>query len=74
MGFGFCGFVWAGGGGRSVGGSYVCTCTHTYVHMYRLVFNREESADEPPVKAVVFSQWTFMLDLVEKALKARGWG
>lgn len=52
--------------------------TH-FIHIYtrphaRLVFNGEESAEEPPVKAVVFSQWTFMLDLIEKALKARGWG
>jgi SNF2 family DNA or RNA helicase len=39
----------------------------------RLVFNGQET-EEPPVKAVVFSQWTFMLDLIEKALKARGWG
>lgn len=39
----------------------------------RLVFAKE-AEQEPPVKAVVFSQWTFMLDLIEKALKGRGWG
>ena len=43
----------------------------------RLVFKAEEEAeaeDVPPVKAVVFSQWTFYLDLIERALKGRGWG
>jgi len=44
----------------------------------RLVFKgqqeEEEAEDVPPVKAVVFSQWTFYLDLIERALKGRGWG
>ncbi len=43
----------------------------------RLVFKgqeKEEAEDVPPVKAVVFSQWTFYLDLIERALKGRGWG
>jgi SNF2 family DNA or RNA helicase len=29
---------------------------------------------EAPAKAVIFSQWTGMLDLVETALEGRGWG